>query len=433
MALLQAFSLVYAPLRRVGPHESPYPGVLVRAGGNVHLLVDHDAAPTDPVFWTTGVDSHVMRALDVTDGNGGTQALVEACREPLAAFLRRRGALGDDEIVTIALGLLRGSRELQRAGGQVHTGRWWLTISGRPVFALGDGERCLTEETNDAIASLSPTERHGTQLLANIAVLAADGARDELWDECDQALFDWVRPGPLRPGEQHLDDGHHLPRRVREISSASASVELETDPGPIARLLGATDSGWRRAIVDTVTSLSGHARSRPGDRSGQVNPPRSPDTRKRRRLLLALVVATLTIAIMWMLWPASGVQSVPDTPVSAPRPAGSETASFEGASVGESQDIPAIASSLLDARVSCGSDPVCLATVMEDAHAVVNTGAANAPAGSRRIELVEDFGDVAVVRVSADAALPQQLVIVARHDSGWLVRDIYDVTDQPAG
>ncbi|QNA91225.1 hypothetical protein [Microbacterium sp. Se63.02b] len=56
------------------------------------------------------------------------------------------------------------------------------------------------------------------------------------------------------------------------------------------------------------------------------------------------------------------------------------------------------------------------------------------------IELVDEYGDVAVVRLlvdptaegKADADTAEQLMVVLiRAHEKWLVRDVYDVADQP--
>ena len=42
---------------------------------------------------------------------------------------------------------------------------------------------------------------------------------------------------------------------------------------------------------------------------------------------------------------------------------------------------------------------------------------------------VEDYGDVAVVRLDANGE--RQMLVLVRQNDSWLVRDVYDVADQP--
>jgi 23S rRNA G2069 N7-methylase RlmK/C1962 C5-methylase RlmI len=60
------------------------------------------------------------------------------------------------------------------------------------------------------------------------------------------------------------------------------------------------------------------------------------------------------------------------------------------------------------------------------------------------VELVDEYGDVAVLRLTAAAApsarteeeprrsTHERIVVLRRQDDRWLVRDVYDVADQPS-
>ncbi len=67
---------------------------------------------------------------------------------------------------------------------------------------------------------------------------------------------------------------------------------------------------------------------------------------------------------------------------------------------------------------------------------------ASAAVGTPTIELVDEYGDVAVVRLGApvaapgeegegEPAAPEQMLVLVRQDEKWLVRDVYGVADQP--
>lgn len=51
----------------------------------------------------------------------------------------------------------------------------------------------------------------------------------------------------------------------------------------------------------------------------------------------------------------------------------------------------------------------------------------------REITLVEDYGGVAVLRVAAisPGAAPDRLLVIVETAQKWLIRDAYDVADQP--
>ncbi len=422
--LLRAFSLVYTPLRRVGPRESPYPGVLVRTSGTVQLLVDAGAAPQATLFWSPMPDSHILRARDVTEGATGTQALVDACQEPVSEFIRRRGSLEPGEIATVALGILRGARELR----ENPLGRWWLTMSGRPVFALDDGDRPLLDETHDVLDAITTTDPEGVSLLAAVAALVAEGGRDALWDECDSALFAWTSPGPVHTSTGVPLTGAPRPKPARADPAVSARDSAE--PGTLGRLLKVAHGDVGRTLSDAASALSARLRARHDVREDTDEPSASRGGR-RRRVLFAAAACLVAVFVLSALWPAGGqggTEQVTATATVAP-----ETTPAPLALGDQERDLPALAGALLDARVSCASDTACLSTVMENAAALFPAGAIDAPAGARRLDLVEDFGDVAVVRVHADSAVADQLAILARHETGWVLRVVYDIAQHPAG
>jgi hypothetical protein len=59
-------------------------------------------------------------------------------------------------------------------------------------------------------------------------------------------------------------------------------------------------------------------------------------------------------------------------------------------------------------------------------------GAVDRRATGRTVTLLDDFGDIAVLRVDAsDASIPSQMVVILRRDEKWLLRDVSDVAQQP--
>ncbi|QEA30630.1 hypothetical protein FGL91_14655 [Microbacterium sp. CBA3102] len=57
--------------------------------------------------------------------------------------------------------------------------------------------------------------------------------------------------------------------------------------------------------------------------------------------------------------------------------------------------------------------------------------------GTPTFELVDEYGDIAVVRVAVDAEADaantsgRLIMVLLRTQEKWLVRDVYDVADQP--
>ncbi|UWF78547.1 MULTISPECIES: hypothetical protein [Microbacterium] len=82
------------------------------------------------------------------------------------------------------------------------------------------------------------------------------------------------------------------------------------------------------------------------------------------------------------------------------------------------------------ARCRAEGDAECAEAIAPGAAPAVQENLAAGPASA--VELVEDYGDVAVLRVSGDGTGPQ-IVVLARADGRWLVRDVYDIADQPSG
>ena len=59
-------------------------------------------------------------------------------------------------------------------------------------------------------------------------------------------------------------------------------------------------------------------------------------------------------------------------------------------------------------------------------------GAVDLAADERSIALLDDFGDLAVLRVEGRAGEGgSQLVVIVRQDGKWLLRDVHDVAQQP--
>ncbi|MFT4260182.1 MAG: hypothetical protein QM568_11230, partial [Microbacterium sp.] len=124
--------------------------------------------------------------------------------------------------------------------------------------------------------------------------------------------------------------------------------------------------------------------------------------------------------------------AAPADPTSAPERAADE------ATVGAEEDPVKAAEALLSRLAQCrrDEDAVCPEAVAEGSAGVVDAlGAFDEK--KTTVDLVDSYGDVAVVRLSrgsadADAENPDEFMLVlVRLEEKWLVRDVYGVADQP--
>jgi len=166
------------------------------------------------------------------------------------------------------------------------------------------------------------------------------------------------------------------------------------------------------------------------------------------------VAAAAVVLGAGMLWPGGG----PDEPAgakeaSAPVP---EARDGSGDRAGDSSDTeptptpsataiddaadPIAAAQALLVRIDgCAEagDLVCADAVAEGSTGIVELLAAQEPGQSRTFAPVDEYGDVAVIRLATAMtveAVPserQQMVVLVRLAEKWLIRDAYDVADQP--
>ena len=120
---------------------------------------------------------------------------------------------------------------------------------------------------------------------------------------------------------------------------------------------------------------------------------------------------------------STGGQDVVDAP---PAGAGDAPSSQKG-------DVEQAAAGLLRVIAGCGADgdSRCAAAIADGAAEFVLERLRGSDA-ARRITPVEDYGDIAVVRLAASGERGEQMLVMAREKDRWLVRDVYDVADQPS-
>ncbi|MFD4957502.1 hypothetical protein [Microbacterium sp. NPDC058389] len=429
----------YRPVRSVRAKEdAPWPGILAReTDGVMRLLVDAQELGTEWTGWDAARGGHVLAPVDIARRRDGHDVVLPVCVERLDGFVRRREArlpLTAGEAVTLGVSLLRGCGQLVAAP---HTaGEWWLDDGGRPLLATEAAPGRALDAAADVMASL--TLEAPLQRTWETALRAVTAERLSMPDlvAAEDALFALATPEPL--GTTALG-----PRSAVEVAAAVPAERTAAAPDPPIRSLWQTLlHGVDADLADTVSQATTAVWRRWGGRR-----PSSPSHKRPRRapLIVGGAVAAAVLAV-GALWPAGGPATADGTTPSPTAPTASPSADAsravaapqdaEGAassSDGSPADLAAVTATLLDARAACSGDDECLAEVaVEPAASLAQGGAVDLPPAARTVVLLDDFGDVAVLRVEAvDAGVAAQLVVIVRADEKWLLRDVHDVAQQP--
>lgn len=479
-------------IRRIDAGEGPYAGTLVTRGAAVAVRVDA-ATISGWAGWEHAGDDHVAGPLDIVRRSDGHDVLLPWCTERVSSFLGRRSAAGVElasgETTTLVASILRGLGELGRSPGDEPAGEWWLTDDGRPTFVIGQGGAAragaadlvsrMREDCEDrALSRLLVTIDDG--LKADTARQRVPGRQLERWEA---QLFETSAPKPLRRDV-------HAPERARDADAAGRAVIARPDTQRLVRSRAAlrrdSDRGrahasrilgwiarrlarWCAAVVPVLEFRRRRAAERGAAhrddrmRRGAAEDARTP-VRRVRRTIVAGAAAAVVIA-GGLLWPggatgepdggsatsvpesARGVEEAdrtsagpsPEAVATAPDPTPASPPEGPTPDGREPADPVEAARRLIDAIGICGEngDPE-----WGEAVARGSVGAVDAlvSAGEvSQLELVDEYGDVAVIRASssggggdgATTAGGERMVVLVRVEEKWLVRDVYDVADQP--
>src|SRR5690606_4178450 len=126
--------------------------------------------------------------------------------------------------------------------------------------------------------------------------------------------------------------------------------------------------------------------------------------------------------------PAAETEEKTSTADAAP---GDAPSTSESAPVGGS--IESVVAGLLELIDSCQADQdaECAVAVVSGAGGGILERLG--PDGATRdLSLIEDYGDIAVLRLGRTEDRGEQMIVIVRQDDEWLVRDVYDVADQPS-
>lgn len=334
---------------------------------------------------------------------------------------RRRSALPltPGEAATIAIGVVRGCADsAMRTTG----GRWRLTAEGRPVLVPGPGADdvlAATARILDDLVSLVPADvRPGFARLRDAVLTDPPRA----WEIGERRLLAVVEPqpvvlGPLTPIEKDTS----APQR----SPQDGSVDAVASP-----ILDRARRVWsrvpaRRGTVLTAVGVGGlvvvGALSIPAGTSASSSDTPVPTPVPSRSSQTAMVPSTDAASAD----PKAPPPPRTDPSASAPSAEPPTAPSDEAAPAPD--DIRAAAFSVLEALTACGDDE-CVAALHEDP-SDPDEPAPIDPAGAN-LDVIDDFGGLAVVRLSAGERL--QYVTLVRDEDRWLVRSVRDVADQPS-
>lgn len=442
------------PLRRVHPPEAPYPGELVAGTAGRGYRVAAGDVPT--LVWSAPPGGHLLAAVDLDVVDGVTTMLLPRLATRLS--VESLVALSPGEAVTLGVSVVRGAAAAVTEGWR--SGQWWLTEDGRPVL-VPVGEEPWTHSTAELLAAIPAAAIDAGTRRRLIDALADLDALPRTADALEDALFAGAAPEPLqglhgiRPGARAADRDDWPPGAPAAAGGPFAGVAALVDAGIRARLTAAYD-GVRAAFARRRGS-STRSRTRParGDAdardAGAVRAP-------ARRLALVGTSVAAVILVAGLLWPSdrtNGTEAEPEARGSITRSATPDPATPDPATDGgepavgaeaepqpsSSDAAPASppgegthpAAATIEQLATCwlSSDLGCRAAVLERADATVPEGVATADV-ERSVVLLDDLGGVEVVRVE-DAAgeLPPQIVVVVVQNDERLVRDVYDVADQP--
>ncbi|MGO1507175.1 MAG: hypothetical protein ACTHZW_03025 [Microbacteriaceae bacterium] len=455
-------------IRSVDRDEGPFAGALVGYEDGVAVCVDA-ADLSGWGGWTHSDGEHVCGVLDLRRRPDGHDALLPWCTERVETFVGRRrtadALLAPGELGTLVASLLRGIREIGPDAAQAD-GDWWLTGDGRPLFVhgAGGGARARTAALVERIAGHTSDRATGRVLTEIVTALREHRHHDDDDARWEEQLFAIAAPRALR-----LDV--FAPEKAADLATRrSTRLELGTDQrtrGHAARDRGerADGNGGRLRVRAAIDGLIEHSRAlwarlRPAasTKAGtepQTEPPqRGGPTRSRRRPLMIAGSLAVVVLVVGLLWPegqkdepavAAQTENALPTTEPAETPAAAPSAEPSPAeSPAEAADDPEAADDaltatpgLLDAVAACVevADATCAEALAEGA-AVPADGLVVQGAGASTASLIDDYGDVAVVKLtpgeSAEGAA-EQMIVLERRELKWLVRDVYDVAHQPNG
>lgn len=462
---------VHRLVRAVDGKEGPFAGALIAHEDGVAVSVPV-AELAGWNGWAYSGSEHVCGVIDVRRRVDGHDALLPWCTQRVEVFLGRRRAaeelLAPGEVGTLVASLLRGVRELGDEASET-VGEWWLTGEGRPVFVHGGGGsvRAGTAALIDRIAPHT-VDRATVRILDEVAAALRDRRHhpedDARWEA---QLFALAAPRALRTDvfapEKVVD---LVPRR-----SLRAGAVDGAEPRRLrARTIRERRDRWApvRAGLAEVRGRSHELvarlrrRTDPEASRGEPRDREAVHRSRRRPLILAASLAAIVL-VVGMMWPdgqeaeqadaatlvsdtaggraAEGPRAAEPTEASeAPEPPTAEMPETpadpapEQSASGDADDALAALPALLKMIEVCAAEQAETCPALSEGVALPVEGLVVGGPSASEATLVDDYGDVAVVKLIAgqeqrDAAA--QMLVLERREQKWLVRDVYDVAHQP--
>lgn len=423
----------HRPIRRVEAGESAFAGGLVADDHGQRVRVP--AAGLASELWEFSAAEHVAGVRDLVRTRDGLDALLPWCADPVDAVLACRAAAGDlpspGEIVTLVGSLLRGIVEV---GEREVRGRWWLDDVARPLFVPGDGVPCaeavigIVERLRDDCA-----DRVLQRVLTRIAEEAGDH-RVVLrsLDDWEAALTELASPRPLV--REAL-----APERVRDIPVHRARLPRATDDPETGTPLRVRIAQLRESLATVLRTIRVPARPAPVPRLARASRDTAPGGAQRHGRMLLVGAATAgAVLVGGLLWPGGDDSSASESiapPAATPDAVDASPSNEpEAAGVAPQGDIEQTAVELLKTIDACREQErtACEEALVPGAAEIIleRLGAGGA---KRPVTLIEDYGDIAVMRLASDEAHGEQMLVMVRQKDRWLARDVYDVADQPSG
>ena len=345
--------------------------------------------------------------------------------DTIAGYLyrRRRSAipLTAGEAATVAIAVVRGCAA---APSRAAEGQWRLTAEGRPVLiADPEGDNVLSDTVavlDDIAALVSADVRPGFTRLR-------DGVLTEpppTWTTLENRLLAVVQPqplvlGPLTPVESAPDRPS-----CKETSDATSRTPLERLRSALGQVRPRVLFAGTGAAVVLVVAVSLLLAPAPAPSSDAES------------LTTRGAGDTATSPASGVPLPTARPTAVPtEGPVTARSENGArssedgEDENPEAANLPETSedDVRSAAAALLRSFAAC-ADETCTSVLRE------STESAGEPRpldpATAQLEVVDDFGGLAVVRLSTDGRV--QYVTLVRPKDRWLVRSVRDVADQPS-
>jgi hypothetical protein len=338
--------------------------------------------------------------------------------DSVAGYLHRRRrsafAVTTGEAATLAVGVVRGCAAApSRAAG----GEWRLTAEGRPVLDDHPGGADIVTATvavlDELVSLVDADVRPGFARLRDGVLTDPPPA----WEISVRRLLSVVEPQPLvlGPLTPLVDEG--LSRVAEEDARGSATTLLDRlrdavrGVSPRALLLGAGVAVALAVGVAVVTQ-----------------PVTPADAGNRIDARVSTPSASMLPGVDEAVTPSArgGVAATEPAPTPEDADAALSSPRPSEPSVPLEDDVKVAALTVLRTLASC-TDEDCASALWESRPP--ETRAPLDPT-SAELEVIDDFGGVAVVRLTG--ADHTQYVTLVRHNDRWLVRSLEEVADQPS-